>query len=1180
MKPLISALAAWLVVAASSAFAAPDIPAKAVITGIRAQGTNVTVAASIPAGTRRVILQTRSKMDRGAWTPKSVLLPGESDREVTFSIPSAVAMEVMRVVTDDDASLPLPVDFYRGVRGFEPQPSSGSVQTTLNYNAGATPGVVFANNADSTAVTSRTVEESDIWKFSGSTLYFFNQQRGLQIIDVATPSQPGLLHTLPLAAYGEQMYVLPARAQGSEWLALLAQEQCRWDSTEVHLVKADTNAPAIRNTLHIPGRVLESRLIGDVLIIASQGWSNRTVLVTNFNTRPDIWEGRPLAGDPSRPEGVFSNVVEQTVTEVFTSITAVDLADPASPQVRTPVTLPLSPNAIHATDRMLFVATTSQPWQIFGAAENSGPTNYVHVLDVSDTAGNIALKGSFTTSGRVMDKFKFGLDGDVVSIVSQVDGRWVSSRFQQPSVVLETFSLADLSAPARLAGITLVTNESVFATRFTPGRAYVVTFRQIDPLWIVDLTNPADPRVRGELHVPGWSTYIEPLGDRLLAMGIEDGRAAVSLFDVADPAAPSLLDKVFLGDGWSWSEANSDEKAFRVFPDRNLALLPWHGRAAGDRWFQGIQLLDFNRDGLSLRGTIDHTATARRATVIGDEVLSISGGELVAADITDRDHPAVSSTLDLSSPVDRVFIVGDNLLRIANPRPASAGGDTTPLLVSLSSRAAPDDLLTSLPLTNHTLLGSALRDGRLHLLQRAEDTFRLEEQLATNTVVSWNSRPPLIRYSTNEVITPHPVPPIRECTDLVRTVEFPPGPGVPGYITNITITRCREIPQPPVFETNLVVQSYEVWQPPLPVTNTVVTTNQISVRVPGRSSLSIVGVADGSLALLGSTTFTNGFETWGSRVEAHWVTNGILAWSRSGGWSGYPWMVADFIMPATFGPAVFLPRWFGGGGGEVLVFDVSAPEAPALVSTTEFDADASVDKVVAAGGKLFVSLNRSLWAPLRPNSQLVSLVSPADNAWWVSYSLRVMDLADPSEPVLRDPVALPGPLLGVSHGGDLLYARTVLIATNGTSTTSLVALAYDGVGTSLVTSVEFPDHQSPSVLVKADGRLLIPLADAAGGGPRLETWALNNTGTFSSFDQTALPAPVVNLFQFDDFAVGETQDSYVGIDISTPAPAVTGVGTRPCALWLDAPVADASAAAGLWIPRGDFGLWRVSFAQP
>ena len=68
------------------------------------------------------------------------------------------------------------------------------------------------------------------------------------------------------------------------------------------------------------------------------------------------------------------------------------------------------------------------------------------------------------------------------------------------------------------------------------------------------------------------------MGDRLLAMGVEQGRAAVSLFDVANPDAPALLSKVFLGDGWSWSEAGSDDKAFRVFPDQGLVLLPWYGR--------------------------------------------------------------------------------------------------------------------------------------------------------------------------------------------------------------------------------------------------------------------------------------------------------------------------------------------------------------------------------------------------------------------------------------------------------------------------------------------------------------------------------------------------------------------------------------------------------------------------
>jgi uncharacterized secreted protein with C-terminal beta-propeller domain len=88
------------------------------------------------------------------------------------------------------------------------------------------------------------------------------------------------------------------------------------------------------------------------------------------------------------------------------------------------------------------------------------------------------------------------------------------------------------------------------------------------------------------------------MGDRLIAMGVELGRAAVSLFDVSNPDAPKLAAKVFLGDGWSWSEANADEKAFRVFPEHGLVLLPWHGRQGTNGWFQGVQLLDFTKDSL------------------------------------------------------------------------------------------------------------------------------------------------------------------------------------------------------------------------------------------------------------------------------------------------------------------------------------------------------------------------------------------------------------------------------------------------------------------------------------------------------------------------------------------------------------------------------------------------------
>ena len=87
-----------------------------------------------------------------------------------------------------------------------------------------------------------------------------------------------------------------------------------------------------------------------------------------------------------------------------------------------------------------------------------------------------------------------------------------------------------------------------------------MTFLRKDPLWIVDLSDPALPQIKGELQVPGWSTYIQPLGNQLVTIGISDSndwRVAVSLFDVKDAAKPSLLSRVPLGQNYSWSEASS-----------------------------------------------------------------------------------------------------------------------------------------------------------------------------------------------------------------------------------------------------------------------------------------------------------------------------------------------------------------------------------------------------------------------------------------------------------------------------------------------------------------------------------------------------------------------------------------------------------------------------------------------
>jgi uncharacterized secreted protein with C-terminal beta-propeller domain len=121
--------------------------------------------------------------------------------------------------------------------------------------------------------------------------------------------------------------------------------------------------------------------------------------------------------------------------------------------------------------------------------------------------------------------------------------------------------------------------ERIFAVRYLGDLAAVVTFRQVDPLYLVDLSNPAAPRVTGELKIPGVSRYLHPLGeDHLLGVGqdgTDDGRLTgvqISLFDISDRAAPTRVDSLEFGPGHSPVEF--DHKAFTFWAPLGRAFVP------------------------------------------------------------------------------------------------------------------------------------------------------------------------------------------------------------------------------------------------------------------------------------------------------------------------------------------------------------------------------------------------------------------------------------------------------------------------------------------------------------------------------------------------------------------------------------------------------------------------------
>ena len=177
----------------------------------------------------------------------------------------------------------------------------------------------------------------------------------------------------------------------------------------------------------------------------------------------------------------------------------------------------------------------------------------------------------------------------------------------------------------------------MYAVRFVGNTGYVVTFRQIDPLYTVDLTDPAQPRVLGELKISGYSAYLHPIGeDLMLGIGQEADEAGhplgtqISIFDVSDLKSPKLLSRAPLGQGWS--EAESDHHAFLFWPKTGLVVVPFVEQAAAFRVGRAKGVVDLGRIDNGA-GSLTWTPPIRRSLVVGGSVLTVSDAGVRSSDL-------------------------------------------------------------------------------------------------------------------------------------------------------------------------------------------------------------------------------------------------------------------------------------------------------------------------------------------------------------------------------------------------------------------------------------------------------------------------------------------------------------------------------------------------------------------
>ena len=220
-------------------------------------------------------------------------------------------------------------------------------------------------------------------------------------------------------------------------------------------------------------------------------------------------------------------------------------------------------------------------------------------------------RGSGDVSGSVLNQFSMHENGDVFYVATTEGAAWWASRDTSKSKVTSFRNRKRKLVQVGEVG-NLGIGERIFAVRYIGAVGYVVTFRQIDPLYILDLSNPSKLRVTGELKIPGFSSYLHPVGQgRLLGVGqqaTEEGRttgAKVSLFDVSDVTKPREISAWVLTGGFS--SAQFDHRAFLFWEPESVAVLPVSVFSSNVKErFTGSIVLKVTESQIVERGRISH----------------------------------------------------------------------------------------------------------------------------------------------------------------------------------------------------------------------------------------------------------------------------------------------------------------------------------------------------------------------------------------------------------------------------------------------------------------------------------------------------------------------------------------------------------------------------------------------
>ncbi len=365
---------------------------------------------------------------------------------------------------------------------------------------------------------------------------------------------------------------------------------------------SDKTSPILTRNLSLNGTLSGSRMIGNYIYatvnqLAVQSNNNKT----DFVILPKISSGDTVK-EVQATEIRYINVPD--VSYYFTTVIAVNIMNDAQEPTHETFLTGFTACMYVSQSNMYLAVPNTNAWSPLEVIDPAREGTFIYRVKLDEE--KIVFEAEGNVSGYVLNQFSMDEYNGFFRIATT---KWTNDGTKNKLYILNM----NLNIVGELELKGLRQRERIYSARFMSDRCYLVTFEQVDPFFVIDISIPTEPKELGRLKIPGFSGYLHPYDKNyIIGIGKQDNDVKLSLFNVTNVTAPTETAKFIVSGDWSDSTVLTDHKAFLFDKSKQVLALPVSISFMGSQYYtknywQGAYVFNITlSDGFVLRGNVTH----------------------------------------------------------------------------------------------------------------------------------------------------------------------------------------------------------------------------------------------------------------------------------------------------------------------------------------------------------------------------------------------------------------------------------------------------------------------------------------------------------------------------------------------------------------------------------------------